>query len=441
VLVERNKQGIFSFSNAPEGWRDWQYALSPRGISDLVKRVFSEVFLPADYPDSVSGNYAQFTKVMVMQVFFSHVSRVFATQAMLLSCGVGMKTAIPLAAVTAWILKDGLGHLGAIAIGTLINTRFDSDPKRYRFYSSCLSKAADVMSILTLSKPEYFLLLASIGSALGRIGGSTAQSCRAKIYETFAVSGNLGDVLRCTTSQSIGAQLLGTAIGAACCPMVGGELGPLLAVNATCSVVGLSFAYVSSGLIQMKTLNLQRAELVFNDVIQSLRRQDESGMESTEATATVLSVAEVQAREVYVNPYESVFSGTSLLMNPALSGGRHHWAILAPLQNDSKYVIAVDLATRIGPTVVGMWYCEGAGSQDVLKGFFQVCLFRTILSEDRGTASTDSSLFSAQLKTTYESAEQKTGIWWPKVASGLMKSGWRSDVTFLDLKEKRIVVT
>lgn len=79
----------------------------------------------------------------------------------------------------------------------------------------------------------------------------------------------------------------------------------------------------------------------------------------------------------------------------------------------------------------------------MLKGFFQVCIFRTILGESLRAATVDSlsDIVIAQLTTSYRTAEENTHLWWPTVARGLVKSDWRSDVTFLDPKEKRIVVS
>lgn len=119
-----------------------------------------------------------------------------ATQAMLLAVGVGTKQTMPLAAVTAWVLKDGIGHMVAIAFGTFINQRFDSDPKRFRFQAATLGKLADSVSILTLHWPQYFLPLSALGGAFARLSANTGASCRPKIYETFTRSSNLGDIMR-----------------------------------------------------------------------------------------------------------------------------------------------------------------------------------------------------------------------------------------------------
>merc|ERR1712216_44285 len=115
----------------------------------------------------------------------------------------------------------------------------------------------------------------------------------------------------------------------------------------------------------MKTLNLQRAELVFNDIIKSLRQCQDAGMLETEFAERVMSVPEVQAREVFVSPYKTVFSGTFLLMSLTLNGGHHRWVILTPLDKNSKpaYVIAVDLASRAKRPLVG----SGIAKAQVVK--------------------------------------------------------------------------
>lgn len=37
--------------------------------------------------------------------------------------------AIPLAATLNWVIKDGLGQVGGVAFSSLVNTRFDANPK------------------------------------------------------------------------------------------------------------------------------------------------------------------------------------------------------------------------------------------------------------------------------------------------------------------------
>ena len=105
-------------------------------LQQRIAGFFKRIFLPVGFPKSTTENYMIFSQSTFFQIFFSQMSRVMATQAMLLAVGVGTKQTVPLAAVTAWVLKDGIGHIVAIAFGTFINQRFDSDPKRFRFQAA-----------------------------------------------------------------------------------------------------------------------------------------------------------------------------------------------------------------------------------------------------------------------------------------------------------------
>lgn len=167
-------------------------------VQETAYAFLKRIFLPVGYPHSTADGYMKFSQNTFFQILFSQMSRVMATQAMLLAVGVGTKQTVPLAAVTAWVLKDGIGHIVAIAFGTFINQRFDSDPKRFRFQAATLGKLADSVSILTLHWPQYFLPLSALGGAFSRLSANTGASCRPKIYETFALSSNLGDIMRCS---------------------------------------------------------------------------------------------------------------------------------------------------------------------------------------------------------------------------------------------------
>ena len=167
-------------------------------MQETAYAFLKRIFLPVGYPHSTADGYMKFSQNTFFQILFSQMSRVMATQAMLLAVGVGTKQTVPLAAVTAWVLKDGIGHIVAIAFGTFINQRFDSDPKRFRFQAATLGKLADSVSILTLHWPQYFLPLSALGGAFSRLSANTGASCRPKIYETFALSSNLGDIMRCS---------------------------------------------------------------------------------------------------------------------------------------------------------------------------------------------------------------------------------------------------
>eukprot|EP00405_Crypthecodinium_cohnii_P042426 CAMPEP_0206551736 /NCGR_PEP_ID=MMETSP0325_2-20121206/15693_1 /ASSEMBLY_ACC=CAM_ASM_000347 /TAXON_ID=2866 /ORGANISM="Crypthecodinium cohnii, Strain Seligo" /LENGTH=574 /DNA_ID=CAMNT_0054051537 /DNA_START=173 /DNA_END=1897 /DNA_ORIENTATION=- len=447
-----------------------QWSLAPITTAIAMAK---KVFLPIEYPSSVTSNYIPFVQAMSLQMLFSHISRVLATQAMLLAVGVGSGKALPLAAVTAWILKDGFGHLGAIAFGTLVNTRFDSDPKRFRFQAAALGKTADMLSIMTLGSPEWFLLLSTLGSACARTSFSTAQSCRAKIYETFAKQSNLGDVLRCSQAQTVAAQLIGTAIGACLGPAVGNSLPHLLALNGAFSGAALFSAYHASALVRMQTFNLQRAELVFHQLCTSLLAghstlsvADIATLAADPPAAPVLEcldVAAVAEKEVFVRNYRSIFS-TPLLVNPLMLDGD---MMLSPFDADldgrgtdagsssgdrnladdgqdgtaatsgldgRDYLFALRHSTSVAkdPSLV-LWYQADTRTLETLQGFFHASLFRLIL-EGKSLPDFD----QQEIHSLYRHSAKLASAWWPAAHHSLHTTGWRLDVAFLDIRERRI---
>lgn len=400
-----------------------------KGCIASIKKFFAQVFLPVGYPSSVPHNYLNFVQFAALQMFFSHVSRVLSTQAMLLAIGVGAKCALPVAAVTAWILKDGLGHMCAIVLGTFVNTRFDSDPKRFRFYAAVLGKAADIVSVFTLAQPELFLFFSTLGCTFGRMSQTTIMSCRAKIYETFARKDNLGDISRCSQAQTTAVQLLGVACGACLGPLVTANMSSLFLCSGLLSVLALCSAYKASNLVQMPTLNIQRAELTFQQVVADIVK-----LKDNTALLTMLSLpdpAQVRSLEVFVSPYRSVIADVSLSVNPLMkqvvpTAGYTLLLPAAGLQSQ-PYTFAVRPSTDGRYTDMAMWFHEGVRPPDVIRGFFHSCLLRAMLAHGDCGA-----------QELHSQTERMTKAWWPKVESSLEAAGWRCDVAFLDSAERRI---
>lgn len=420
--------GLSAIASASHQARSAPVAAARAGAAGAVaagRRLLAKVFLPIDYPKSVSKNYLPFVRATMLQMFFGHVSRILATQAMLFAVGVGAKTALPLAMVTSWILKDGLGQIGAIIFGTVVNTRFDSDPKRFRFHAAVLGKLADYLCVFTLGNPQYFLLLSSFGSAAGRVSQSASQSCRAKIYETFALSSNLGDVLRCSTTQTIATQLLATGVAICLGPVVADDIYRLLLGNGVFSTVALYCSYVSCTMVCMSTLNEQRAELVFKSVVAQVAASEEE--------LIVPSVEEVQKSEVFVSRYRSVFPGPPLAINPPMAAEQLILTSAPDVRHTRLMLGLLPAHSAKEPSVVALWLHELASPEDAIRGFFQACVLRSLLTSNAAQLSPAlaSEVAAARAEVLAQAA-------WPRVHAALLAKGWRTDVAFLDVKEGRV---
>lgn len=84
----------------------------------------------------MTGEYWEYCKWRAAHRVFSAVMGTMSTQAMLTAIGVGSSRAVPAAAALNWVLKDGLGKMGKLAVTAAFGRAFDSDLKRFRFVAS-----------------------------------------------------------------------------------------------------------------------------------------------------------------------------------------------------------------------------------------------------------------------------------------------------------------
>ena len=316
------------------------------GMWILVQRIF----LPVGYPSSVRDSYTRFIRLNMAQVVFISLSRVLSTQAMLLAVGLGQGGALPIAAVMNWLLKDGLGHVGSILVGTSINTKFDSDPKRYKFVSVSLGQLANLFGILSLARPGMFLALTSLSSALSRVGTLAFTSSRARIYENFSAAGNIGDLMRCSQAQSTLATILGTGIGIAVAPIIGFDVTSILGLFVPVSAATHWLAYKAVETIELRTLNIQRMELVTWTFLKEGR---------------VLSPSDVSKKEKFVRNYKPSYR---INVNPPISEDLLYGAENAIADLESKKYCIIRPSDGI---VVSLFIGVDATPEQAIKGLFE----------------------------------------------------------------------
>lgn len=406
--------------------------VSPVLIKLKVLRLFRLLVLPKGFPNTMHPNYINYVRYSLLQVLLNSTSRLLATQSMLLSVGVGAGS-LPMAAVLNWLLKDGVGQFGSIIFGSVINTRFDSDPKRFRFIAVFLGQLANLLGVLSLASPVYFLLFTSLGSFLSRVGTVFHQSCRARIYENFAIAGNLGDAIRGSQAQSTLATLLGTVLGVAASPLIGGDIGAMLMVFVPVSALVHYFAYKSGCMIHMPTLNQQRAELLFSKVLE----YDYSNNQIRLVQPVLIpSVEDIAKEESFIVPYTNIrtplpSSACSrniilpLLINPDIEKYSKELSSAFNMsrgdQNrNNMYYLHV---TGAHSPLVLLWYNKDATAMDVLQGLFHAYIVRTFPPEcSIDTIDTLWNEFSGAL-----------------IASqGGTTGGWKLNLSFIDDTDYRI---
>ncbi|CAM9616868.1 unnamed protein product [Choristocarpus tenellus] len=100
-----------------------QFSFFMSGVESLLAHV-----LPRGFPESVHHQYRTYSQYQFIAMTASAAGGVLSTQALLYAMGVGAG-ALPLAATLNWVIKDGLGQLGGVIFSSLVNTRFDANPK------------------------------------------------------------------------------------------------------------------------------------------------------------------------------------------------------------------------------------------------------------------------------------------------------------------------
>ena len=145
--------GLAVVRGCPEAWRKPLAAALRAG-------------LPAGYPASVTPDYPAWLRWHAASLFLRDVLEVLSSQSLVLALGLdgaAATGAVPLAAATKWVLKDGVGSLATLAVGTRGGQRFDEDPKRWWCITSGLEDVARAIELSTPLFPAAFLPLAAAG--------------------------------------------------------------------------------------------------------------------------------------------------------------------------------------------------------------------------------------------------------------------------------------
>jgi len=306
--------------------------------TEPLQRLLASVFLPTNYPHSVTASYAPYAFWHFLHNTLTACNSVLGTTALLVSAGVvadpsraastaltrdpaleHLPTAASASAVTSWILKDGVGHLVRLAFGSRYAHRFDGDLKRLRVLADVLWHLGTGLELVSRSFPDSFIGLASGAYALKGMAHVVFNSTRSTIYRTVATRSNIGDVTAKGDAQSIAAELLGMSIGLSL--YRGFAENNLFWTWAIFGIVvaGQMYSRIQSmRVLVLPLLNLQRAVLLVDayvasrlaaaatasEAIRPIRKQEyvsnvrENG---TVKTLLVLSPEEVAQRERFLH--------------------------------------------------------------------------------------------------------------------------------------------
>ena len=90
-------------------------------------------FLPNGYPHSVNTGYLKFSLLFGLSAFSITCLSFISTQCLFVALGSTTTKASLYSAAYTWVLKDGIGQLGAILFAGKYGKNFDEDVKKWRF--------------------------------------------------------------------------------------------------------------------------------------------------------------------------------------------------------------------------------------------------------------------------------------------------------------------
>ncbi|KAJ3355424.1 hypothetical protein HDU83_003401 [Entophlyctis luteolus] len=438
------------------------------------------MFLPKGYPESVTRGYLPYSLWQFAHSVTGTVTGTLSTQALLHALGLGAVASTGLAATTNWIIKDGFGLLGGVLYASAVATKFDAQPKRFRFLSAALIQLSTLVELVTPLLPaSAFLVVASVSNVGKNIGWLASSASRAAIHRGFAgPRDNLGDITAKAGAQATLAGLVGTVAGVGVSWSASGLLAgdpaiALVAVFSPLCAFNLFCCYKSNSVVATSTLNVERGEIALQQYIRTILpnafvyENASSTLCGTE-TESILSVAAVAQKESFVFSYKSIFD-LMLVLEPNLLKHLSNMdvddstTLLSGLDGLNYRLLLSDREPEVLPRLsrfkigpkkgnlhVCLWFLEGSTPLDHLKGFYHSCLSRQLFLDrneiNRNRQSSQSLLnrdllslqkeFRRAVVDTRSLAEST----FSRVVERLIQQGWHVAFNHFGDKDKRIQI-
>lgn len=246
--------------------RNGQLVLTPtvdsRSIWSKILDFLNSSFLPENCKTTVSKDYLWFTTFNFLQNVVNCCIGVISTQQLLRAVGLSSSRELGKSASLSWVLKDGIGRLGAIIFGSFIGNRFDADPKRWRLWGDIMYALGIGTEIISPIFPRYFLLIASVANMVKATSYMLRLPTTAAIRRSFAKRENFGDISAKSNSQEVLSNLIGTFLGIGLSIVFSYSWWQLSIAYIIYFILFFLLNYLGVKGLQLRTLNLQRSLLL-----------------------------------------------------------------------------------------------------------------------------------------------------------------------------------
>ncbi|PVH84440.1 DUF647-domain-containing protein [Cadophora sp. DSE1049] len=238
----------------------------PKNVNSYAKSVLN-AFLPAGYPHSVTSDYLEYQVYDSLQAFSSSIAGMLSSRAVLEGIGVGDSHASPTAALLLSVLQESMGRIATILFAYRLGTSLEPECKMYRLAADVFNDAAMILDCLSPAFPKASrVALLSLSSVLRSLCGVAAGSSKASLSAHFATQGNLGELNAKDSSQETVISLLGMLVGSIVVSHITSKTATWTALIFLLAI-HLGTNYLAVRAVCMRTINRQRANLIFSAVL------------------------------------------------------------------------------------------------------------------------------------------------------------------------------
>ncbi|RDL37779.1 Uncharacterized protein BP5553_05212 [Venustampulla echinocandica] len=219
------------------------------------------------------GSSSRIDVVDSLQAFSSSIAGMLSSRAVLEGIGVGDSGASPTAALLLSVLQESMGRIATILFAHRLGTSLEPECKMYRLAADIFNDSAMILDCLSpaLPKPSRVVLL-SCSSVLRSLCGVAAGSSKASLSAHFATQGNLGELNAKDSSQETIISLMGMLVGSLVVSHISSKWATWSAMIALLAV-HLGTNYLAVRAVSMRTLNRQRANLVFSNCFEQIDKE------------------------------------------------------------------------------------------------------------------------------------------------------------------------
>mmetsp|Transcript_7247 Transcript_7247/g.17038 ORF Transcript_7247/g.17038 Transcript_7247/m.17038 type:complete len:463 (+) Transcript_7247:146-1534(+) len=345
-----------------------------------ITKVLSDLFLPIGFPNSVDKSYLPYQLYDGLQGLCSYWRGVVSTKAVLEASGVGNADATAFSAAIQWALRDGTGMIGGLVFSYGCSSYFDTHVKEFRLFADVINDVALTLDMFApLAPSEYSLYILSLSTICKTLCGMSAGATKGRITHHFARhNGNMADLTAKESTQETLVSLLG---------MIGGVYVARWLENAPSNITWWIFWFLTAVhvwanykgvmIIKLATLNPERTEGLFRDIIQTLVDNHEGEKDIDEKKLQAV----VQEAPSPDTVSESLFHSTWTLLFPRVVVSKplvlKYLDCIQAFQQES-YILGYGGGRRIY-----VWLGVDAKKRDRLQAYIHAMLIRELLDQGK----------------------------------------------------------